>query len=236
MPSLSFTRTCISSLMNRSCGSWKRSRPLCTQLCACWTSMHSEPPSGFGTTPQDFYLARVQWIEEGFLIAQVLNREQTEMAVLKLGWFGWSSRRFTLAYLGSAVLNFLKRGNPGNLIQRLDLSALFSKKRRMRPSWICTKPKSEATSAVNFSCSSAGFWQGQQMQQQRYGSTCIICWSPWRMDASFGPANAVASGAVVDTLPSSNIYQRQHLPISTFTDFIQYHLLVWIILNPCCTT
>lgn len=37
-----------------------------------------------GPFGEDFYLARVQWIPEGSIIAQVLNREQTEIAVLKL--------------------------------------------------------------------------------------------------------------------------------------------------------
>lgn len=32
----------------------------------------------------DFYLARVQWLSDGALCAQVLNREQTELAVLRL--------------------------------------------------------------------------------------------------------------------------------------------------------
>ena len=37
-----------------------------------------------GPFGEDLYLGRVQWMPDGSLIAQVLNREQTELAVLKL--------------------------------------------------------------------------------------------------------------------------------------------------------
>jgi dipeptidyl-peptidase-4 len=37
-----------------------------------------------GPFGEDFYLARVQWLPNGNLVAQVLNREQTELAVLHL--------------------------------------------------------------------------------------------------------------------------------------------------------
>eukprot|EP00931_Biecheleriopsis_adriatica_P008359 TRINITY_DN109561_c0_g1_i1.p1 TRINITY_DN109561_c0_g1~~TRINITY_DN109561_c0_g1_i1.p1 ORF type:complete len:857 (+),score=180.08 TRINITY_DN109561_c0_g1_i1:43-2613(+) len=37
-----------------------------------------------GPFGDDFYLARVQWLPDGALIAQVLNREQTELAVMRL--------------------------------------------------------------------------------------------------------------------------------------------------------
>lgn len=37
-----------------------------------------------GPFGEDFYLARVQWMPDGSIISQVLNREQTQLAVLKL--------------------------------------------------------------------------------------------------------------------------------------------------------
>ena len=37
-----------------------------------------------GPFGEDFYLARVQWMPDGSMISQILNREQNEMAVLKL--------------------------------------------------------------------------------------------------------------------------------------------------------
>lgn len=62
----------------------------------CVVSTESGAESAAGGVPQatyfdltkpfgeDFYLGRVQWMPDGFLVVQVLNRDQTDLAVLRL--------------------------------------------------------------------------------------------------------------------------------------------------------